>query len=71
MYYGLSKRELQVLRELINGETNNIIADKLYISKATVKAHISSLIQKFKAKNRVELAVMGVCFLLDQLSFDE
>ena len=71
MTFHLSQRECQILREVIGGKTNNIIANKLYISKATVKAHISSLIQKFKVANRVELAVMGICLFMDQIYFDE
>ncbi len=71
MNFRLSTRESQILREVINGRTNHIIANKLYISNATVKAHVSTLIQKLKVDNRVQLAVAGVCMLMDQINFDE
>lgn len=63
----LTEREKAVLIELMRGKSNRGIAKKLYISLSTVKAHISSVFQKLKVKNRVEAAVKGV-FLLNLLS---
>ena len=63
----LTEREKAVLIELMRGKSNRGIAKKLYISLSTVKAHISSVFQKLKVKNRVEAAVKGV-FLLNLMS---
>lgn len=56
----LSPRELQVLKSIINGSTNETIAKSLYVSLATVKAHVSSIFRKLETTNRVRAAVIGV-----------
>ena len=59
----LTKREISILKEVIKGKTNKTIAKELFLSQSTVKAHISSIIRKFEATNRVEIAVKGALFL--------
>ena len=53
----LSDRELEVLRELVAGEPDAAIAEKLYMSLRTVKGHIQSMREKTGFRNRTELAV--------------
>jgi len=53
----LSDRELEVLRELVAGEPDAAIAEKLHMSLRTVKAHIQSMRDKTGFRNRTELAV--------------
>ena len=50
-------RELETLRELVRGSSNQEIAEKLYLSVATVKDHVSALMGKTGFKTRTELAV--------------
>ena len=52
-----TKRELEILKELTSGATNQMIADKLCITIRTVKAHITHLQEKTGFMNRTELAV--------------
>ena len=52
-----TEREIDVLKELVTGVSNAEIAEKLYISEATVKMHITNLLQKTGFQNRLELAV--------------
>ncbi len=52
----LTKRELEVCKYLILGLDNAQIAEKLFISKHTVKIYVSSIIEAFEAKNRTEVA---------------
>ena len=52
-----STKELEVLRELISGESDAVIADKLHMSLRTVKAHIQTMREKTGFRNRTELAV--------------
>ena len=52
-----SAKELEVLRELISGESDAVIADKLHMSLRTVKAHIQTMREKTGFRNRTELAV--------------
>ena len=53
----LSDRELEVLRELVAGEPDAAISEKLHMSLRTVKAHIQSMRDKTGFRNRTELAV--------------
>ncbi|MCL9809069.1 response regulator transcription factor [Flavobacterium luminosum] len=51
----LTKREQQVLESIAIGNTSAEIAEKLFISIITVETHRRNLLQKFKAKNMIEL----------------
>ena len=53
----LTGREEEILLTVARGRTNAEIADELHISLSTVKAHLSSLMTKLEARNRVELAM--------------
>jgi len=50
----LTRRELDVLRLLAEGATNQAIADALVVSAATVKFHVHSILRKLRAANRAE-----------------
>jgi len=54
---GLSHREIQILREVENGLTNRMVAQKLSISEKTVKHYMSSIMQKYGVSNRVAAIV--------------
>jgi DNA-binding NarL/FixJ family response regulator len=56
----LSGREVQVLRLLAEGKKNAEIARQLFISRQTVKKHVSSIFAKLQADNRVQAAVYAV-----------
>ncbi|MEN8904729.1 MAG: response regulator transcription factor [Clostridiales bacterium] len=51
----LTKREIEVLKKVVVGKSNQGIAEDLYISRNTVKKHMSSIFSKFDIKNRTEL----------------
>lgn len=51
----LTKREKQILQAISNGNTSAEIAEQLFISVITVETHRRNLLQKFKAKNMIEL----------------
>ena len=53
----LTAREEEVLLAVARGLTNAEIAESLYISLSTVKTHLSSLMGKLEARNRVELVI--------------
>jgi DNA-binding NarL/FixJ family response regulator len=53
----LTDREEEVLAVVARGRTNREIAEELYISPSTVKTHITSLMLKLGARNRVEIAM--------------
>ncbi len=50
----LSKRELDVLEELIRGHDNLKIAKNLFISVNTVRTHLSRIYEKLEVKNRLQ-----------------
>ncbi|WP_394619678.1 response regulator [Lentzea sp. JNUCC 0626] len=52
----LTDRELDVVRLVANGNTNDEIAAKLYVSVATVKTHLANAQRKLSVRNRVEVA---------------
>jgi NarL family two-component system response regulator LiaR len=56
----LSTRELEVLALLVEGLSNREIAQRLAISPATVKHHVSACLSKLGASNRAQAAVMAV-----------
>ncbi len=56
----LSDRELQVVELVAAGLTNEKIAEKLEISKRTVDNHISNILNKTPADNRVTLVRWAV-----------
>ena len=52
-------RELEVLRELTSGDTDDEIAKRLHISIHTVKKYVKTLLQKTGFTTRTQLAVMA------------
>jgi len=50
----LTQRELEVLHLLATGASNQAIADRLVISLATVKKHVSNLLGKLQAETRTQ-----------------
>lgn len=51
---GISERELEVLVLMAQGLSNQEIADRLFVSLATVKSHASSLFGKLDVRRRTE-----------------
>jgi two-component system, NarL family, nitrate/nitrite response regulator NarL len=56
----LSPRELEVLELLVRGWDNAQIAAALYMSRGTVKHHISSILTKLGVDNRIQAAVRAI-----------
>ena len=52
--YDLTEREMEVLHLVVQGNSNQQIAEALVISIATVKAHISSILSKLGVSSRAE-----------------
>lgn len=55
----LTPRELEVLKEVASGATNNEIAGHLFISVNTVKNHIHNILEKLDLKDRRDLATFA------------
>ena len=55
----LSQRELEVLKLIAEGLTNQEIASKLYLSQHTVKVHARNIFAKLGVQNRTQAAARG------------
>ncbi|WP_371664336.1 LuxR C-terminal-related transcriptional regulator [Streptomyces sp. NBC_00280] len=58
--YGLSPRELEVLTRAATGQTNQAIAQALFLSPRTVHSHIEHLLRKTGAASRAEATALAV-----------
>ena len=58
--FGLTDREMEVLALIVDGLTNPEIAEKLFISRATAKAHVHSILQKLYVDDRTQAAVTAM-----------
>jgi NarL family two-component system response regulator LiaR len=56
----LTDREREVLNLVVQGNSNQHIAEKLFISLATVKAHISNILSKLQVSSRAEAIAYAI-----------
>jgi len=59
-FAGLSERELEVLREVAHGHTNQQIADRVGLSVKTVESYRARMMHKLGLKNRSELVRLAI-----------
>ena len=57
---GLTRREHEVLALLVKGMSNPEIAGQLFISRATVKVHISNILSKLGVNSRTEAISLAI-----------
>lgn len=58
--YELTEREMEVLHLLVEGLNNREIAERLVISRATAKAHVSHILDKMGVSNRAEAITLAL-----------
>jgi NarL family two-component system response regulator LiaR len=58
--WDLTEREREVLNLVVQGNSNQKIAETLFISLATVKAHISSILAKLQLSSRAEASAYAI-----------
>jgi DNA-binding NarL/FixJ family response regulator len=56
----ITAREIEVLRQIAGGNRNRDIAQKLFISEETVKAHIKHIMEKLGASDRTQAVTIAV-----------
>ncbi len=56
----LTQREYEVLKLIVDGKSNNEIAEELTISSHTAKAHVCNIIQKLLVDDRTQAAVKAL-----------
>jgi two-component system nitrate/nitrite response regulator NarL len=57
---GLTPREMDILRALVKGHSNKMIARELSISEGHVKVYLKTLLRKMRVKNRTQAAVWAL-----------
>ncbi len=57
--YSLTPREMEVLELVVAGLNNREIAEELFISRATAKAHVSHILNKMDVSNRAEAITLA------------
>jgi DNA-binding NarL/FixJ family response regulator len=60
----LSPREKEVLSLIAQGANNREIAQKLYISERTVKAHVTSILSQLNLRDRTQAAILATQYRL-------
>ena len=58
--FGLSRREREVLGEVLGGLDNKTIADRLCISEDTVKSHVKAIFRKLGARDRAHAVALAL-----------
>ena len=56
----LSERELEVLKLIVDGKSNQEIGEKLFVTLATVKTHVRSILNKLSVDDRTQAAVKAM-----------
>ena len=57
--YGLTDRELTIIREMAKGHTNKEIGEKLYLSEGTVKNNITTILSKLNLRDRTQIVIFA------------
>ena len=60
--FELTDREKIILQYIVDGYENSEISNEIFLSIHTVKAHVSAIIRKLKAKNRTHAACIAIKF---------
>jgi DNA-binding NarL/FixJ family response regulator len=58
--YGLTRREVEVVRCIVDGSSNRDIASRFGLSEETVKRHLSNIFDKVGVSTRLELALFAI-----------
>lgn len=62
-FASLTPREMEVLRQLMRGNSNKDIARELVVAEKTVKTHVSSILSKLDVTDRTQAALRGIHYL--------
>jgi two-component system nitrate/nitrite response regulator NarL len=58
--HGLSQREEEILKSVVRGHSNKMIARTCGVTDATVKVHMKSILRKIRVENRTQAAIWAL-----------
>lgn len=58
--HGLSQREEEILKSVVRGHSNKMIARTCGVSDATIKVHMKSILRKIRVENRTQAAIWAL-----------
>lgn len=58
----LSRREMEVLKEIVKGQSNKEISEALFVSEKTVKTHVSHILNKLEVTDRTQAVIYAIKF---------
>jgi len=58
--HGLSQREEEILRSVVRGHSNKMIARTCGVTDATIKVHMKSILRKIRVANRTQAAIWAL-----------
>jgi two-component system nitrate/nitrite response regulator NarL len=58
--HGLSQREEEILRSVVRGHSNKMIARTCGVTDATIKVHMKSILRKIRVENRTQAAIWAL-----------
>lgn len=61
--YNFTAAEKEILKLVIDGQSNSQIGKQLYLAEGTVKNYVSSIMKKCGARNRTDLAVKTITYM--------
>lgn len=53
--FNLTKREIEIIHHICNGETDDEISNLLYISRGTLRRHVYNIYRKTNIMSRIQL----------------
>ena len=65
----LTNREIDVIKLVCQGDSNRDIAEKLFVSTHTVKAHLASIFYKLGARNRAHATYLYLTLSIEQICY--
>ena len=57
--YGLTEKEINIIKAIAAGYNNKEISEKLYLSEGTIKNNITSILGKLSLRDRTQIAIFA------------
>ena len=71
LHDSLTAREVEVLKEIAKGLSNQEIGDTLFISLKTVKTHVSNILAKLQVEDRTQAAIYAIKCIPERVTWDD